>query len=387
MPEPARVGPDATVVTAELPRAHDLAAPALLQLQRTAGNRAVTRAVIARTFPGGKYPTPGNFASTFAKELEGLAFKSKNDIYQALKNDPDKEYDDKLIREEIAKRRQSMPAAQAAKWVPPDALEAKVWPPMARMEYPDWSRIEPLLESYGIPPSATEDREKIRQTLEGIVKNTTPAPLRGITDLIDRALGFEAHKRAVQHIKDSNTAAAPVLGAQTISFARGDTRSPHEIEDAGGLFGWNRGIVSIAHARQLVRMVMQMSPKDQVEWARGWKAKTPDSSEANPWVAGGTGKAGGQKAGHEYLAKLPLLFPDAAELPGMQVGTDTGNVDNANVIGVRLNPKGTVGDEVIVLTGIPLKYITAWEGPAGGERKKMSVADGARLTRPKTAVV
>ena len=77
------------------------------------------------------------------------------------------------------------------------------------------------------------------------------------------------------------------------------------------------------------------------------------------------GMKGGEKGGAEFEYELPLI-EIAAGGKQMVVWTDTGETDNAAVIGVQL---GDGGSEIIVLTGVPWKYITKWHGSLGvGER-------------------
>jgi hypothetical protein len=213
------------------------------------------------------------------------------------------------------------------------------------------------------------------------------SPIRGIPDLIGRTrLPGKSEAEVAAYVRELNAQAAPNIrpGQQVIKAARGDSRPPSKIKEQGGLFGRDPGVVTVAHARQIVRTVRAMPLKAQQDWVSRWKWPTPPPEERNPWVATGIGAEGGQKeATSEYFAELPLQFeqsPPNVPQPQMVVGTDTGNIDTAQVIGVRLGG----GDEVIVLTGIPWKYIKYWFGSIDGTSQKWAADDAAaRLASPK----
>jgi hypothetical protein len=72
----------------------------------------------------------------------------------------------------------------------------------------------------------------------------------------------------------------------------------------------------------------------------------------------------------------------------MIVLTDTGSVSTASVIGVQLHlPGGGDTEELIMLTGIPWKYITGWWGKIEGQNaeqpKRWDKNTAADLTKPK----
>lgn len=243
---------------------------------------------------------------------------------------------------------------------------------MARFQSPVWAEIEPLLASYGIADTP-ENKLAVRNVILKTAKSEMQL-MRGLPDILKRAgLGKESDFAAT--IRAAYIAAAPDLaGLTTVTVGRGDTRKPYEIEDGGGFFGWDAGIVSLVHARWLVRKVNALKPGVQKAWVAAWKWPTPAPIERNPWIATGTSKEGAQKnADSEYKFTLPLTF---AVRPGyyMHMGTDTGDLDTANVIGFQLDAQSTGhGDEVLMLTGIPLKYIVSWNDTA--------FADAARDTR------
>ena len=358
-----------------------LAPAALLSLQRTAGNRAV-----ARLFDKDKYTQESHFtgAQAFKEALDKLPYKDKRDCYAALKQDETVYKTDEEIIQAIRKwRKQESP--DSVKDAKPKGGATGEWPSMARIENPDWSSIEPLLAGYGITDA--KERERIKQTLEKALKSEQPIPIRGITDLIGRALGRDRLEAAASAVRADNARVAPNLGTTRVPVGRGDTRPPAEIKEVGGLFGWDAGIVTIAHARSIAKQVKQKTLVEQTKWANSWKRPTPPPEERNPWVATGKSAEGGQKGGEgEYFAELPLTFEVNADPTAMVIGTDTGSIDTASVIGVKLDPQSNgKGDEVIVLTGIPWKYITGWEGVTelGKPRAKLTADAAATATQAK----
>jgi hypothetical protein len=268
------------------------------------------------------------------------------------------------------------------------AATEKVWPSMGRIENPEWSRIEPLLPGYGI--TTEDDKRKIKAALEENLKDTENSkPIRGITDLIGRALGGDRQTAAARFVRQQNAAAAPDLTGKVMSVGRGDTRPPYSIREDGGLYGWAQGVVSLAHARQIATTVLAMPVAQQKAWITSWKWPTPSPAEGNPWVATGRGKEGGQKGrSGEFYADVPLIPEKATSGFQMIVLTDTGDIASANVIGVQLHlPGGGDTEEVIMLTGIPWKYITGWWGKIEGQNaeqpKRWAKDTAADLTKPR----
>lgn len=137
-------------------------------------------------------------------------------------------------------------------------------------------------------------------------------------------------------------------GKQLVTLYRGDTRSYAELVKAGGMWGRESGAVPASHARMLVADLMNLSETKQGDWVQNWKASTKSKTEIVPYVA--TGKES-QKGGNTYRIDAPLEFQ---ALPGEKlfIGTDTGNLETANVIAVKMR-----GGEVIFVTGIPIEFI------------------------------
>jgi hypothetical protein len=90
-----------------------------------------------------------------------------------------------------------------------------------------------------------------------------PIPIRGIADLIGRALGRDRLEAAASAVRADDARVAPNLGTTRVPVGRGDTRPPAEIKEVGGLFGWDAGIVTIAHARSIAKQVKQKTLVEQ----------------------------------------------------------------------------------------------------------------------------
>ncbi|AYL97986.1 hypothetical protein [Mucilaginibacter celer] len=320
--------------------------------------------VLQRVFdPSLDIATVEHFAGQFAEQLKGFKFSEKSTLFNDIKKSGEVYNRENIIAWLEAKKKPEAPAVGVAVpfAVPPPAavthaLKGKT---MARMEHPVWADIEPLLAGYGIITDT--DKEKVKNKI--VSTEADPRILiRGIPDLIEKATGVQASTTAA-NIRATNAAAAPDITVhhQTVTVGRGDTRRPDVIKQQGGLYGWDPGVVTIEHARAIVNKVSAMAPEAQKAWANAWKRPTPPPEERNPWVA--TGKGDAQKnADSVYVSTIPLKFTPIGG-HGMHVGTDTGSVGTANVIGVQLDPQGNgAGDEILVLTGIPWKYISTWNG-------------------------
>jgi hypothetical protein len=274
------------------------------------------------------------------------------------------------------------------------------WSSTTRIETARWEEIQPLLRGYGV----TEAEEV---TVHATFDRVKRSPLWGIPDLIEKALPPRRFQEVVEHVKTTNASLAPELPASATASAgaagpasaaaaatptgaagpasaaaaatptgaaapasmaitqlgRSDTtRSPLEIGAAGGFYGRSRGLVTVEHAKQIVRKLQTLSGEDQAAWIANWKVQTSSAETPNPWVPTGTGK--GQKGGYEYEMKVPLRTVPKRPGQAMVVWTDTGSLDSAHVIGVRLYPAGiaTSEGEVLMLTGIPMKYILKCNG-------------------------
>jgi hypothetical protein len=192
--------------------------------------------------------------------------------------------------------------------------------------------------------------------------NNEADPVRGIPDLIGRVLGSHEEKRAIAEVKEKNAEqharAQRGTALKVVKLVRDDTRRPDQIKAGGGLHGWGKGLVTVEHARAIVQQLERMTPRKRSDWVSRWKRPGPTSEEAQPWVATGIGS--GQKSGYTYTMELPLQFRElergAGVISGVFVGTDTGTVADARIIGVQLK-EGPNTDEVIVLTGIFWEFI------------------------------
>jgi hypothetical protein len=260
-----------------------------------------------------------------------------------------------------------------------ERLGNRDFPSMGRIDDPSWDKIEPLLSDYG--SFTEEEKQKLKERLETF--SAKGINIRGIPDLIDITFRGERLQETVKKVKGDLSTAAPDLdtwkakGNTTITCGRGDTRSPYKIRESGGFFGWDAGVVTGPHARTMVKTIMTMSLAEQKQWISKWKHPTPDKSEANPWIASGIASGpsdlGGQKGGGEFVYELPLIYLQLDD-SGMIVATDTGSIDDASVIGVRL---GKTDNEIIMLTGVPWKYITKWSGSIDGKPPAIYEANAA----------
>lgn len=167
-----------------------------------------------------------------------------------------------------------------------------------------------------------------------------------IPHLIQEALGEDMAAKALNHVKTINAQAAPAPANGGSVLYRGDTRSPQQIEDDGGLHG-RGGSMSLEHARAWVGDVWNnMSAAQKRSWLQDWKVETSSRTDAMPFVATGWES---QKPGQEYRASLPFLIPNPTVTPVVAHNGDT--LENASIIVV------TGRNEVVFLTGIPNKYI------------------------------
>ena len=246
---------------------------------------------------------------------------------------------------------------------------------MARVERPQWEKIEPQIRSGVYGQFEEGEIARLKATIE-----KTPDAV-GVVDIIGRTFNRRLPADIAKPVKDSLTGAAPDLagwrasGAKTITTGRADTRTPHVIKDSGGFYGWDAGIVAGPHARQMVLEMMTWDSKDQLAWSNRWKRPGPEKQEAQPWIAVGSGS--GQKGGGAYFFQLPLVVTMHENSP-MALMTDTGDIATANVIGVQLEG----GPEIIMLTGVPWKYVTEVEGSIDGASvAKLDKEKAARATR------
>ncbi|MBC3841794.1 hypothetical protein GXW82_20905 [Streptacidiphilus sp. 4-A2] len=114
----------------------------------------------------------------------------------------------------------------------------------------------------------------------------------------------------------------------------------------------------------------QKSPRQRRDWARTWKAQTASKNDDLPYVATGTSA---QKAGHDYTIQIPMRWESdngpaaAGGLAAPQLGADAWPLTEATIIAIKLD------EEVVFVTGIPVKYIkglTPEAGPATGPSRR-----------------
>jgi len=132
-------------------------------------------------------------------------------------------------------------------------------------------------------------------------------------------------------------------GTEFYEVYRGDERDEEEIKAAGGFFG--RVPVTVEHARFLAKVWADKSMFTSWKY-RGSKLKYV------PFVATGVEEA--HLGTNKYTIKLPI--PKERQPPkgskAMFIIHDEPKLDDSHIIGVY------DGDEVIFITGIPMKYIT-----------------------------
>lgn len=217
--------------------------------------------------------------------------------------------------------------------------------PKSAIKHLTRARLQEILPSY-LP--AEEGQRAVMAKWDDFMGEEV-ATYQTVPMLIHAALGEEAAKASIEHVKDANAAAAPdVEEHQAVStLFRGDTRKKGQIIEAKGLHGWG-GSLSLAHARAWVRDVWEtMNNGEKGAWLQTWKAETSSRIEAMPFLATGWES---QKAGAEYQIDVPFQIPNPRVTPS--IAFDGDNLDNATIICV------TGRGEVLFLTGIPVKYIT-----------------------------
>lgn len=220
--------------------------------------------------------------------------------------------------------------------------------------------LRELLDSYRLTEAQKEAAVKRWRTRKDhAVEELRP---KSVPDLLDMAIPkndragvdeFVKNRTREEQLDDSR---APNRSRRH-TFRRGDERSPEQIQEAGGFFGW--GVTSIQDARRIAGNWQDMTPQEQRDWVRTWKAQTPPKHLMQPYVATGVGEA--QKGGYEYEIDIPLSFSPGS---GTRVETDTGDLDTATVIAINLNAAADDG-EVIFVTGIPTTYIKYEGKPLG----------------------
>lgn len=212
-------------------------------------------------------------------------------------------------------------------------------------------KLREILPSYGI---TGDDVIRIEERFDSLKKEALP--IVSIPQLIERVLGRTQNKEAVSaQVKEdiiNRAGEGTTFASEVVTLYRGDSRTPDEIRKAGGFFGREHALITIEHARQIMRDWQNSTPKQKLDKAQEWKSQTKGKTEIVPYVA--TGKES-QKGGHEYRIDVPLKFiaqpGDAAFTP--KLGCDQWPLESATIMAIKMH-----GDEVIFLTGIPWYYIT-----------------------------
>ncbi|MCB5907477.1 hypothetical protein [Streptomyces pinistramenti] len=215
-------------------------------------------------------------------------------------------------------------------------------------------QLRELLPSYGV----TDDGEidKVVEKFRNDAKHQH-LQIRSIPQLLERTSRSTYPRSEVEEeVKEDLSGRAPALqGRRTVTLHRVDNRDPETVRKAGGLFGW--GVVTIEHARLIAANWQKMGRRQRLDWSRNWKAQTASKSDDLPYVATGTEA---QKGGYDYTVTLPLQWEGEAgtePVSGPQLGADAWPLSRATVLAIKLD------DEVILITGIPAKYIKNLNAP------------------------
>ena len=169
---------------------------------------------------------------------------------------------------------------------------------------------------------------------------------------VRESVGPEMESRLTETVHEGLTvggraANAENIGRDKVTLYRGDTRDFQQLTSEGGMWGRDSGAVPASHARVLVGDLVAMGETAQRDWIQAWKASTKNPLEIVPFIATG---AEPQKGGYKYKIEAPLVFQESRRL---SIGTDTGDLNTARVIAVRMQ-----GGEVIFVTGIPIEFIS-----------------------------
>lgn len=199
--------------------------------------------------------------------------------------------------------------------------------------------------------------------------NGNPVAYRTVSHLFAGKKGFDHEKLMDSIIENLSNFSGPATPIELTILRRRDSRKPKEIYDAGGFWGRNSGAIPVGHAR----LLCSKANIANLDWANQWKVQT--ASDAVPFVA--TGKDS-QKAGNEYIIKVPLIFEDTkpgtkGKISGqLKFGTDTGDIETANIIALRLHGSS---EEVLFLTGIPQRFIYIERKDADGKAQVISLEE------------
>jgi len=214
----------------------------------------------------------------------------------------------------------------------------------------NWNRMSRLLPSYGIT-----DPNDIAKLTIWWKKNldSSPFTLNHIPPVLQTALGSRSMRgeQAKVFVAKANTKAAPDLpsnrsGGGVTDLSRAGSRTYHQLGTAYGFHGWG-GSMSVEHARMWAdEYWSKMSQTEKDGWYQDWKGHTRDRSDEMPFVATGWVS---QKAGHSHRITVPLDIP--------QDGKHAVLLHNHNDVMQSTLFCIAGRDEVLFLTGIPMKYI------------------------------
>ena len=210
-------------------------------------------------------------------------------------------------------------------------------------------KLEAILPSYGVTEAT--DIATVLGKFEQY--RDSKLPVVSVPQLVELTLG-RSKEEVSAAVKEDLSARSGETEEETstVTLYHGDTRSPEQITAAGGFFGRDHAPITIEHARVIMQDWDALSAQEKLDRAQAWKAQTKAKHEIVPFVATG---AESQKAGHEYKINIPLVFRgkqkgESAFTP--KLGCDVWPIGSATVMAIKMH-----GGEVIVLTGIPAKFI------------------------------
>ena len=209
-------------------------------------------------------------------------------------------------------------------------------------------QLEEVLLCY--PCIKDEDRKKIVDFFHILQEDTMPFYTVG--QICNRVLKMDDNFIS-DEIKEQYLT-LPSSSSETVTLYRADTRCPHEIHEAKGFWGRGSGAISAAHARWLIPRIKNPN------WVDQWKRQTKGKTEWVPYIA--TGEMD-QKSGHVYSIKVRLTFEEGSFIINPKYGTDTGDLQTARIIALKMN-----GPEVIFLTGVPEQFIYYNKEVTGGRK-------------------
>uniref|UniRef100_UPI0026170579 hypothetical protein n=1 Tax=uncultured Microscilla sp. TaxID=432653 RepID=UPI0026170579 len=251
---------------------------------------------------------------------------------------------DKLVSKSspVKKKDTPPPVKQGIPGVPKSFYQNK----KTSLEYVTKDVLTALLPSY-LPD--VKDRQTVLDFWE-MFETEDKTSFQSIPQLIAFALGNDKANKSKEYVSEQNAKSAPDPGTTGVSSSleRADGRNAQQIKLSNGFHGWG-GSMSIDHARSWVINVWnKKKTSEKAGWLQDWKSETSSSSEQVPYVATGWTS---QKGGTTYKISVPMKIGNPRVTP--EVFFNAEDIMDATIICISGR------DEVVFLTGIPWKYITA----------------------------